>query len=381
MKPRRHTILLGAVGLAGASALAIITAWRSSDEAWSRDFWTVYGWCQQWLLAGADPYHGDAPDYPPNALVTFAALAILPREWAAPVWATVTIAATLLLPVVLLSRIDHRLVLLSGLFLCWAPVQTVLQFSQVSLLLACSVLVPGMHWAVQGVLLGLAVSKPHVAGPLLLWVACRRRFGVVTVAALTVAFAYAIYCVRAEASLTRPFSAWVTSLGTHYLGVESISGYTSLRPWVQLLIADVATADAAWIGMSLLGILAACALAAIDRTGTLALPGLLCLMSLLAVYHNLNNLILMLPAFAFLLFANDGRTQALRRWTVAAVQVVLMLNAPARLGSEAHGVVALVVAQSARLVVLLTVAVVLWTWWRQQLQSDADASDSRVPRP
>ena len=46
--------------------------------------------------------------------------------------------------------------------------------------------------------------------------------------------------------------------------------------------------------------------------GGLAVPAMFCLWSLLAVYHNGNNFILMLPAFAFLWFRPDDQSSALR---------------------------------------------------------------------
>ena len=59
---------------------------------------------------------------------------------------------------------------------------------------------------------------------------------------------------------------------------------------------------------------------------------LLCLWSLLAFYHNTNNLIMMLPAFAFVWFLDD-RPASPGRWVpVVLLQAALMFDVPTRLG-------------------------------------------------
>ena len=62
------------------------------------------------------------------------------------------------------------------------------------------------------------------------------------------------------------------------------------------------------------------------QDGGLAVPALFCLWSLAAIYHNINNLILMLPAFAFLWFADPGGAGRERWSQIVCFEAVLMLT-------------------------------------------------------
>src|SRR5256885_2587356 len=101
-----------------------------------------------------------------------------------------------------------------------------------------------------------------------------------------------------------------------YAVPDAFNGYASVRPWVVALINDPMKADAVWITVSVIALAALCLAAVRDRTKSLAIPGLLCLWSLLTIYHNLNNLILVLPAFIFLLTLDDPQTRTSRAWMV-----------------------------------------------------------------
>jgi hypothetical protein len=55
-------------------------------------------------------------------------------------------------------------------YLCWAAPRTLLQFSLLSMTLACAAtLIVDSRWLLSGALLGLALFKPHIAGPFALW--------------------------------------------------------------------------------------------------------------------------------------------------------------------------------------------------------------------
>ena len=222
------------------------------------------------------------------------------------------------------------------------------------------------HWIVEGICLGLALAKPHIAGPMAVWAAVAGRIRATAVAVTVVAVEYGVYCVRAGATPLQPIVGWVRALREAYSGADALNGYTSLRPWVLATINDVATADAVWLAVGAIALAALCVAAVRDRTKTLAIPGLLCLCSLLSVYHNLNNLILVLPAFLFLLTVDDPDTRAQRAWMVGIIQAALMLDIPVRLRGLAGGLAGGLILDADRAVVLGTFVFVAWQWWRLQ---------------
>jgi len=94
--------------------------------------------------------------------------------------------------------------------------------------------------------------------------------------------------------------------------------------------------DALWI-VAALGLLAVAVWLALRDPmrsldeGGLAIPALFCLWSLAAIYHNVNNLILIVPAFVFLWFADSGARPRRRWFQIACLEAVLVLDIPTRL--------------------------------------------------
>jgi len=315
------------------------------DPARAADLWSMVDWCRAWLLNGERLYTapGATTDYPPNAIVMLAPLALLPRGWLLPLW---TAGALALAPILAYcvtrcaSRGDRSaLAVPILLFLCWTGTRTLLQFSALSMTLAfASVLIVDSHQIVSGLLLGLALFKPHIAGPVALWAATTGRLRVLAAAAIVVAAGWTVYDVRiGELPLTTLSGYWHV-LGEQYAGRDGLMGRTSIRAWTHALADGAATADAWWVGIAALLLVLTCWLARRDvrrplDAGGMAVPALWCLWSLLAIYHNTNNLILMLPAFAFVWFLDDRRAWP-RRWApLLLMQAVLMFDVPTRLGS------------------------------------------------
>jgi hypothetical protein len=359
--------LLGSFNLALGILLAL---WQSAR---ADDLRTIHGWCHQWLYGGVSLYEAEnPPDYPPNAIVTYAALATVPLRWLVTVWAMTTLALTPLLPYAVMRSASPHLrirasIVPTVLFVCWGGARTVLQFSQLSFLMAFAPLSMPQHWIVGGIFLGLALAKPHIAGPIALWAACRRRVGVTWVAVAVVVVEYGVYCWRIGETALSPISGWIRGLRAMYSGADARSGYTSIRPWALALTGNQAMADALWIAISGIGLIALCLAALRDRTKTLAIPGLLCLWSLLTVYHNLNNLaILALPAFIFLLTVDDPDTRPQRVWAVGIIQASLMLGIPIHLRSLAGGPLGRMIADADRMLVVGTFVLVAWCWRRLQ---------------
>ena len=96
------------------------------------------------------------------------------------------------------------------------------------------------------------------------------------------------------------------------------------------------------------------------------MPSLFCLWSLLAFYHNTNNLIMMLPAFVFVWFLDD-RTASPRHWLpIGLLQAALMFDVPTRLGPRmSHESWAkAAVDDFDRYLVLASFGYVAWRWHR-----------------
>jgi hypothetical protein len=106
-------------------------------------------------------------------------------------------------------------------------------------------------------------------------------------------------------------------------------GRTSLQQWTHAAAGDGALGDAFWLVTAGVLLIVPCRLAMTERPSAQAASrALFCLWSLLAIYHIGNNLILVLPAFVFLLLVDDPETAGWRIAVAAAVQIVLMLDLP-----------------------------------------------------
>lgn len=365
------------------------------DPGRASDLRTVYDWCRAWLIAGQPLYTAPdaATDYPPNAIVVLAPLALVPARWLVPLWTAVAVALTPVLPWIVMrcaSRRDRdgrELIVPVLASLCWAAPRTLLQFSLLSMILAfVALLIVDRRWLAGGVALGLALAKPHIAAPVALWMLVTGRIRPLAAAAAVVLGGWAVYDLRiGESPLTTAAGYWHV-LGSQYWGADGLIGHTSLRGWTRMWTADPATADALWIALSALLLIVLCALAARDRSraldqGGIAVPALFCLWSLLVTYHNGNNMILMLPAFAFLWYHGERRTPLWHLLPVAILQAALMFDLPVRLAGAAPalGRGRIVIEQFDRAIVLTTLAYVSVLWYRLTATPVADRA-ARSPR-
>jgi len=350
------------------------------DPRRATDLWTVYDWCRAWLIGGDSLYAGaDATtDYPPNAIVLLSPLALVPRGWVVPLWTAGAVALTPVLPWVVLrcmSRGDRGPLALSVpalLYLCWAAPRTLLQFSLHSMTLACvALLIVDARPLAGGIALGLALFKPHIAGPIALWMLVTGRFRPLVTAATVVLLGGAVYDARIGESPITTAAGWWTAIASDYAGPDGLVGHTSLRAWSHLASADAAVADAIWIAASILLLAVLCGIAMRDRSraldeGGLAVPALFCLWSLLAFYHNGNNMILMLLPFAFL-WSRVNREASPVWWIpIVVFQAALSFDVPVRLNGAASGLAwgGIVIEQFDRIVVLATLVSVSVVWCR-----------------
>ena len=366
------------VNVAAGVRISLTQPWRASD------LWAMNDWCRGWLLGGQSLYTGleASTDYPPNAIVLLSPMALVPHRWLVPMWTAGAVALTPVLPWLVFRSGSRRrgaaLAVPILMFLCWAATRTLLQFSLLSMILACvALMIVDSHWLAGGVALGLGLMKPHIAGPIALWMLVSGRIRPLAAAGAVVLGGWAIYDLRiGESPLTTAAGYWHV-LGSEYAGTDGLVGRTSLRGWTQLMTADAGQSDAWWIALSAVVLIAFCVLAARDRraldAGGMAIPALFCLWSLLTIYHNGNNLILMLPAFAFLWCLDDRALWPSRWLPIVALQAALMFDVPARMGpwAASHDWLRGAVVHFDRVLVMATSAYVAALWWRLSRANNA----------
>ncbi len=315
-------------GLAAAVNLGAGVALALRDRGRGSDLWIVYGWCRDWLFAGRSQYVGSdiACNYPPAAIVMLSPLALLPPGWVISVWtaASLVMAPILAWSVVRIASNDRRAAIVPVLlFLCWSSTRTLLQFSVLSMILGFFAMrLADMRPVTSGLLLGLALCKPHVAGPIALWTLLTGRLRVAAVAAAVAAGGLLVYDARLGESPLATLRGFWWVLQDQYGGRDGLVGQTSIRAWTAA-VSSTEHADLWWIVAAALlfcGTLAMArhAVRARGDAAALEVAGLFSLWSLLAFYHNSNNLILMLPTLVFLWF----RDASALRWTRVAPLVV-----------------------------------------------------------
>jgi hypothetical protein len=350
------------------------------DPARASDLRTMYDWCRAWLIDGQSLYTGPeaATDYPPNAIALLSPLALVPPGWLVPLWAACAVALAPVLPWIVLrcasrpGREPLAMVVPALLYLCWAAPRTLLQFSVLSLTLAfAAVLLVDRRRLAGGAVLGLALFKPHIAAPVALWMLVSGRLRPLIAAAAVVCLGVAVYDARIGERPLTTAAGWWTVIGSEYGGSDGLVGHTSIRAWVQIAVRNPVAADVTWIAVSLLILIGLCGIAMRDRSraldeGGMAIPAMFCLWSLLVTYHNGNNLILMLPAFAFLWFHVDRQASAMRWIPIAVLQAALAFDVPVRLHGLAPGlgVGGVVIEHFDRILVLAALSYVVVAWWR-----------------
>jgi len=383
----------GVVLLAVAAAVNIGTGVTLSlrDPRRASDLWTMVEWCRDWLLRGRSLYTGaDAfTDYPPNAVVLLSPLALVPDRWIVPLWTAGALALTPVLPWLVMrcaspgirdrasfgDRRPAALIAATLLYLCWAAPRTLLQFSLLSMTLACfAMVIADSRWMWSGLLLGLGLFKPHISGPIGLWMLITGRIRSLAVAIVIVALGVAVYDARVSENPLDTALGWLRVLGRAYGGPDGLVGHTSIRAWAYTAVNDPVRADTVWIALAAVLLLALCSLALRDRSralgdGGMAIPAMFGMWSLLALYHNGNNTILMLPAFAFLWFRTD-RWMSPSYWiAMAALQAALAFDVPVRLSAVAPslGWARVAIEQFDRVLVMATLMWVSVSWYRLTL--------------
>lgn len=336
-KPRRAVLVLW---LALAAANLSIGQWLASDPDRASDLENVERWGKQWLIAGEDPY---APadvttSYPPHGIVALSPLGVLPARLVAPAWAVLNVGFAVLAPWLAIRAIRPTATLSEcalpvAMFLCWGGVRTLLQFSMMTLTLSMMAMVLAdtrPRWG--GVCLGLALIKPQIGVPVLLWAIFTRRRRLVTVAAAVVVAGYVLFCLRAGVAPVRVATRYGEILEQLYLGDALVIGLANVRQLVALAVSSADTVDAISITIALTLLLAICVVGfregARNERVMYSAPALAGVWSLLTFYHLTYGFVVLLPTAMLLIYVSDPATAAVRRAIFSVLQLTLMVDAP-----------------------------------------------------
>jgi hypothetical protein len=373
-KPSRRALIVWA-SLAALNLAAGVVI--SSQPQRLTDLDTMQTWGRSWLLDGEQIYRlrGSLVDYPPNAIVVLSPLGLLAPDVAAPMWLMLNVAMAVLAPY-LAARFfrphdPFRVVLLPILmFLCWGGIRTLTQFSLVALV--CSML--AMRLAdrtrvMSGFWLGLALVKPQVAVPVLLWTVFTRRWAVAMTAVATVAALFAVFCLRSSSDPFWLFVRYAATLAMYHTGDALLTGLSELRPLILQIVGEPTDADAIAAAISL-GLLGAIGVAGIQegakrRQVLYAAPPLVACWSLLTVYHLTYGFVILLPVM-MMLALNDSEPSGLRKALFWGLQLGMMFDVPGlsrRLGLADTSLYATVLFHADRvLIVGLFVGLIVLAW-------------------
>ena len=340
-------IVLAAWALAAAvnlSAGLVIASWperRSDLESMQR-------WGHAWLVTGSNVYETDEglPDYPPHALVALSPLGAIPDRLAVPVWGSINLGLALLAPCLAVRAVCPGATLSAAalpilMFLCWGGFRTLLQFSLLSLTAGLlSMIVADRKPVWSGVCLGLALMKPQMAAPFLLWALFTRRWRVAGVALGVVAMGTAVFCLRAGANPLDVTLRYADILRVYHTGEPILVGLAQLRPLVALVASHPALVDALTAAVAVALLAAVCVLGLTEekrRAPTrYAAPALAGVWSLLTFYHLTYGFVLLLPAGLLLWSVGDPRTRSVRRRVFWGLQLAMMLDVPGIWGRARH---------------------------------------------
>lgn len=338
---------LALVAIYAAANLVLAVALTAQPQR-SADLQLIYDWCSRWLRLGENLYAttSSSADYPPNAIVMLSPLALLTPSALVPLWAAATFTLTFVFAYVVVRVTAPRATLPAAawpvlLFLCWGGVRMLLQFTRLSVTLAyAAVWLADSNPLASGFLLGLALGKPHIAGPIALWMLFTKRGRPLAVACGVAALLAGVYVIRVHASPVEVVTGYWNIMRDLYGDPGAFVGRTSIRRWTVALAGQSPLADLMWIAGAGLLLLVPCRAALADARSrasraSAAVPALFCLWSLLVWFHLGNNLVLAFPAFAFLLLAGDPGTRVQRFGVAAMLQIALMLDAPVHLLSLA----------------------------------------------
>jgi alpha-1,2-mannosyltransferase len=317
-------------------AIGIVLA---GNPARASDFETVRRWSGEWLFDGRDLYssHLSGTDYPPHAILALSPVALLPTGIAVPAWAAFNLMLLAVAPI-LAGRVARPQgswtdgACLAVMFLAWSGSRTLLQFTLLTLVLglAAMVLAPRRP-AWSGGCLGLALMKPQIGLPFLLWVLLTRRWKVAAVAAGIVTAGSLLWCLRVGADPVHIAVRYLQILTLYYASEGGMVGVSQAGPlFARMLPNDAVSAASALVSLVLLGVICVEGWRAGRRGDPLLYPApaMAAVWSLLTFYHLTYGFVLLLPVAAGLLFTGDQRTERSRSVVFWLMQIALAVDIP-----------------------------------------------------
>ena len=318
------------------SAAIVIASWAERQN----DLDTMRRWGHEWLIDGLNIYvtDRDFTDYPPHSIVMLSPLAAVPAHWAVPVWAAINFGLALIVPYLAIraARPDvsfSKAGILVLMFLCWGGFRALLQFSLVSLtfgLLSMVLVEKRPIWG--GICLGLALMKPQMSLPFLLWAVFNRRTRAIGAAAGAIGVGFALFCLRAGASPVQVVVRYAGILRHFNMGNAIMIGLAQLRPLIALFTSNVTSVDAISISVALVMLAVICIVGFAERTqnqtALYAAPALAGLWSLLTFYHLTYGFLVLLPLAALLILEDHPETVRFRQIVFWVLQLGLMADLP-----------------------------------------------------
>jgi hypothetical protein len=373
-KPRRGEIAFWAAFAILNLAAGIVL---SSQPNRITDLESIMRWTRDWLVNRQNVYHPleSAVDYPPNAIVVLSPLSLLPMGVAVPLWVFCNVIMAFLAPYLaarfLRPHAPFRIIVLPILmFLCWGGMRALTQFSLLALTFAMAALALVDRRPFTGALcLGLALMKPQVALPVVMWTVFTRRWRTAATAAGIGLLLFAIFCVWADDTPSWVLTKYAAILALHHTGEAILAGASELRPLIRQLVSDVSEVDAI-AGSIGLGLFAGICVAGVQEGGVrrrvlYAAPALVACWSLMTFYHLTYGFIVLLPLM-MLLALNDTEQSPLRRTLFWVLQLGMMFDVPGisrRLGlSDTWLYASFLVHADRMLIVVLFVGLVVLAW-------------------
>ena len=280
----------------------------------------------------------DYPDYPPHAIVLLSPLGVMSLEWAVRWWSLINLALLPVAPYLALRHVRPDVSASAAalpvlMCLCWSGSRTLLQFSLLALMfgLASTVLADRRPlWG--GICLGLALMKPQIAAPFLVWAVIARRWNMVAVALGVIVAGFGLYCARAAANPVDVIVNYASILHYLYAGEAIMIGLAQLRPVFAMTASTPRAVDAVSLAAAVILFGALCVVARAERRlddrSKLAALSMVALWSLLTFHHLTYGFLILLPLAAHLLLVEIPGTQVFRRRLFWSLQLGLMFDVP-----------------------------------------------------
>jgi hypothetical protein len=275
--------------------------------------------------------------YPPYSIAFLSPLAIIPKEWVTLFWSVFNVPLAILVGLLAFRIFNPKKPLRSALlpcliFLTWVGVRVGFRNGQFSLLMVffglVAVAIIDKRPYVGGVLLGLALMKPHVGVAFFIWAVVTKRFKPAAVAIALIFIGLFIFSLRVGESPLLVVTEYVSALRGQFGGPTFLTGVFELRPLIHFVVRNSFAAEMLNLAIvaalaAVVGLIALNKKVLDDRQHDLVILQLCCLWALMAVFHNSYDSILMLPVmFGLYSYVESAPSPAARQHAQIALWVL-----------------------------------------------------------